>query len=535
MANVTHTGINMDWTGSYVGALVVDVGHSNIRGGHAGEQYPCQVWSSSVGICDSYEVFPLISNSRCNVSNVDHLKSVDSSSGETFINTDAYLRALRGTFGGRTFEKVMSNHVSCATEKVDLGDIPLLIGAFGNENDCWDEFNTYTISRVPLDKISNPYSLTKSAILNEVPSLTSISSGIGEINGLRPLFIIDGKYNRQNRILQTEMIFEELGVPGLYFGDSSRCSAYANGFLTGLVIDIGSATCSVAAIVDDQILGFKECNVGGDIIDAIFLNLLLKATPDNKTYVLNHPEYNLSDFNLSEIDNKACKAIAQRIYNTGMEYSMYSLHQNLKALKESIIRVSQTPLLLQGYTEPNYLPDGQQLEHNAMDTRGRSRSTSVYTTPKDAAFVRYDSLTPFQLLALSAEVLFNPTIEYAPYGVSLGKFKGIIAHCEDVVRESGIYRRDIFNQIALVGGVALSDGLQERLTHEFVRASKMSQETPLSGYKFKFAAHETDEYKKHSSWIGGSILASLGSFHDCWISRAEYNEHGPNIANRKVF
>ncbi|AFZ80411.1 hypothetical protein BEWA_032640 [Theileria equi strain WA] len=525
----------MDWTGSYVGALVVDVGHSNIRGGHAGEQYPCQVWSSSIGVCDNYEVFPLVSNSRCNVSTVDHLKNVDPSSGETFINTDPYLRALRGTFGGRTFEKIMSSHVSCAAEKVDLGDIPLLMGVFGNEHDCWDEFNTYTISRVPLDRISNPYSLTESAILNEVPSLTSVSSGLGEINGLRPLFIIDGKYNRQNRILQTEMIFEELGVPGLYFGDSSRCSAYASGFLTGLVIDIGSATCSVAAIIDDQVLGFKECNVGGDIIDAIFLNLLLKATPDNKTYVLNHPEYNLGDLKLEEIDAEACKSIAQRIYNTGMEYSMYSLHQKLKALKESIIRVSQTPLLLQGYTEPNHLPDGQPLEYSMMDTRGRSRNTSVYVPPKDATHVKYDSLTPFQLLALSAEVIFNPTIEYAPPGVSLGKFKGIIAHCEDVVRESGIYRRDIFNQIALVGGAALSNGLQERLAQEFQRVSKTPQDTPLSGCKFKFTAYETDACKEHASWIGGSIIASLGSFHDCWISRAEYNEHGPNIANRKVF
>jgi len=35
------------------------------------------------------------------------------------------------------------------------------------------------------------------------------------------------------------------------------------------------------------------------------------------------------------------------------------------------------------------------------------------------------------------------------------------------------------------------------------------------------------------SWLGGSILGSLGSFHDMWITKAEYEEHGAGIINRK--
>jgi len=35
------------------------------------------------------------------------------------------------------------------------------------------------------------------------------------------------------------------------------------------------------------------------------------------------------------------------------------------------------------------------------------------------------------------------------------------------------------------------------------------------------------------SWLGGSILGSLGSFHEMWITKKEYEEHGASIVNRK--
>ncbi|MEE6497776.1 hypothetical protein FKM82_002844 [Ascaphus truei] len=39
--------------------------------------------------------------------------------------------------------------------------------------------------------------------------------------------------------------------------------------------------------------------------------------------------------------------------------------------------------------------------------------------------------------------------------------------------------------------------------------------------------------RKYSVWIGGSILASLSSFQQMWISKQEYDESGPSIVHRK--
>ncbi|KAM3267586.1 hypothetical protein P3S67_032215 [Capsicum chacoense] len=39
--------------------------------------------------------------------------------------------------------------------------------------------------------------------------------------------------------------------------------------------------------------------------------------------------------------------------------------------------------------------------------------------------------------------------------------------------------------------------------------------------------------RKYSTWIGGSIFASLANFQKMWIARDEYDEYGPAIINRK--
>ncbi|KAI1709289.1 actin domain-containing protein [Ditylenchus destructor] len=41
--------------------------------------------------------------------------------------------------------------------------------------------------------------------------------------------------------------------------------------------------------------------------------------------------------------------------------------------------------------------------------------------------------------------------------------------------------------------------------------------------------------RKYSVWIGGSILASLSTFQQMWISKQEYDESGSSIVHRKCF
>jgi actin len=41
--------------------------------------------------------------------------------------------------------------------------------------------------------------------------------------------------------------------------------------------------------------------------------------------------------------------------------------------------------------------------------------------------------------------------------------------------------------------------------------------------------------RNYSVWIGGSLLASLSTFQQAWITKEEYDEVGPCIVHRKCF
>ena len=86
-------------------------------------------------------------------------------------------------------------------------------------------------------------------------------------------------------------------------------------------------------------------------------------------------------------------------------------------------------------------------------------------------------------------------------------------------------RKDLLQNIVLTGGGSLFPGMAERLH------SDVSQRLS-SPFKTKVIAATPFE-RKFSVWIGASILASLGSFQQTWLSKAEYDEEGPFLAHER--
>ena len=86
-------------------------------------------------------------------------------------------------------------------------------------------------------------------------------------------------------------------------------------------------------------------------------------------------------------------------------------------------------------------------------------------------------------------------------------------------------RRDLYGNVVLSGGTTMYHGIAERLTKELTTRAPPSM-------KVKVVAPPE---RKFSVWIGGSILSSLSSFQQMWVSKAEYEEAGPSIVHRKCF
>ncbi|CAG2249311.1 Actin, cytoplasmic type 5,Actin, cytoskeletal 4,Actin, cytoplasmic A3,Actin, muscle-type,Actin-75,Actin-like protein 53D,Putative actin-24,Actin, non-muscle 6.2,Actin-like protein 9,Actin-71,Actin-4,Actin, nonmuscle,Actin, alpha skeletal muscle 2,Actin, cytoskeletal 2A,Actin B,Actin-11,Actin-15A,Actin, cytoplasmic type 8,Actin, cytoplasmic 2,Actin, cytoplasmic 1,Actin-like protein 7B,Actin-related protein T3,Actin, alpha skeletal muscle B,Actin-85C,Actin, spherule isoform,Actin-57B,Actin, acrosomal process len=86
-------------------------------------------------------------------------------------------------------------------------------------------------------------------------------------------------------------------------------------------------------------------------------------------------------------------------------------------------------------------------------------------------------------------------------------------------------RKDLYNNIVLSGGTTMFPGIADRLKKEMNAIVPKSMKTRI------IAAPE----RKYSVWIGGSILGSLSTFQQMWISKMEYDECGPSIVHRKCF
>merc|ERR1712171_5892 len=83
-------------------------------------------------------------------------------------------------------------------------------------------------------------------------------------------------------------------------------------------------------------------------------------------------------------------------------------------------------------------------------------------------------------------------------------------------------RKDLYGNVVLSGGSTMFPGIAER----------MNKALAASTMKIKIIAPPE---RKYSVWIGGSILASLSTFQQMWISKQEYDECGPSIVHRKCF
>ncbi|WOL04071.1 hypothetical protein Cni_G12792 [Canna indica] len=117
------------------------------------------------------------------------------------------------------------------------------------------------------------------------------------------------------------------------------------------------------------------------------------------------------------------------------------------------------------------------------------------------------------------EVLFQPSmIGMEAAGIHETTYNSIMKCDVDI-------RKDLYGNIVLSGGTTMFPGIADRMSKEITALAPSSM-------KIKVVAPPE---RKYSVWIGGSILASLSTFQQMWISKAEFEESGPSIVHRKCF
>jgi actin-related protein len=207
-------------------------------------------------------------------------------------------------------------------------------------------------------------------------------------------------------------------------------------------------------------------------------------------------------------------------------FDAWALLEIGRELKEAVCRTSDSPLGGEGDSAaklanlpllPYELPDGTHLD--VGNERFQPSELFFDTSPLDVndPYLNLLGLNPLENIKLGRTSVF----------ASLDSLPRLM--CDSVLRaENQDAQASLCGNIVLAGGVSCLDGTAERVKTELERVlhSTMPQ--------WKVKTISTGESERAvCTWLGGSILASLGSFHEMWLSRQEYEEYGPNYVDRK--
>lgn len=139
--------------------------------------------------------------------------------------------------------------------------------------------------------------------------------------------------------------------------------------------------------------------------------------------------------------------------------------------------------------------------------------TREYTLPDGQTITLGDQL--FQ----APEALFTPELLGLQSPGLAHMVAGSIGKCDADIRKT------LFAEIVLSGGSTLFQGLDDRLLREL-------EHLACRGTPIKITAPPDRWF---STWIGASIVTSLSSFKQMWVTAADFREGGAGVVQRRCF
>ncbi|KAF9534416.1 actin-related protein Arp4p [Crepidotus variabilis] len=312
-----------------------------------------------------------------------------------------------------------------------------------------------------------------------------------------PILVTEPSWNTPaNRERMAEIMFEEFNVPAFYIANTGVLNAFVAGKGSALVIDIGQAMASVTPVVDGFILrkGLSYSPLP-KLIHAHARHVLLNPTQHRRGVELIPHQLIASKLPVDPGQPPNYTLRQDRLTGTTESWRKWAEEREVEEWVQSVAGVVD-----QGWN----------------DQMVAQRPPRQYEFP--TGYSAYFGMERFQV----GEQLFNHGAALQASNPNLPKT--IPALMTEALRACDPELRQVLvSNVVLTGGGSMFAGFAERLQNELVRSFPHT----------RIHAPGTPIERRYGAWLGGSILASLGTFHQLWISREEYQEHGKNIIGQR--
>lgn len=313
-------------------------------------------------------------------------------------------------------------------------------------------------------------------------------------SSLHPVLMSEASWNvRPKREKLTELMFEKYNIPAFFLCKNAVLTAFANGRSTGLVIDSGATQTSAVPVHDGYVLqqAIVKSPLAGDFITAQCRQMFEEKNVEIA------PPYVIATKEVSKEGGPAIFTKKNNLPSVGKSFHRHMVNETIQDFQASVLQVSDGPY-----------------DESALE----SIPGVVYEFPNG-----YNDIFGVERFKI-CEGLFDPS---NVKGIEGSTAIGVTQVVTTSVGMTDIdIRAGLFGSVIVTGGNTLLQGFIDRLNRELL------SKTPPS-MRLKLISNNTPMERRFNPWIGGSILASLGSFQQMWISKQEYEDQGKGSVERK--
>jgi actin-related protein 4 len=341
-----------------------------------------------------------------------------------------------------------------------------------------------------------------------------------------PLFMTEPNWNTaKSRERCAEIAVESWGTPAFYIGRQGVMAAFAAGKASALIIDIGASNTSVTPVHDGIILkkSVQRSPLAGNFISSQIRNMLASNQPEPITVTPHYLIKSKTAVDAGQPANAILRDFPAGFKPPQASFRRYQEERTLLEFKELVVQAWPGPLpflsstngvaqeeIARGYPGKTFeFPDG----YNQLFTSDRYKVAESLFDHR--AYIPQPANSTLPHSTWDESFASPPTQEETVSSM----IRTSLSHVDVDIRPH------MLTNVVVTGGSSLVPGLTERLNNELQRM--------FPNTRVRLQAPGNIAERKFGSWIGGSIMASLGTFHQMWISRKEFEEHGVGIVEKR--